>query len=209
MLINDLTENGVFCGLLFRQLCSQFLLSWDVELKTPSVTIVDAGDNELKEAADAKGYPVIVYDNGNFIFPNGWKIAKEKRALLFTKLFHLMKKFYQLPDEIQISDNVKIHLINDWGERNSTESSMCVGNIFLLLSSYIYGGALRKDWFCRYDRNSMKSTLYRCMKKFYIQNKFSGSLIYVYPIAEKTKMLDFYFYEQDFRGELIVSERVI
>ena len=201
MLINDLTGIKVI-----REELRPFLLTYDVDVKTPAVTIIRANDFEFQEKAEQRGYPIIKCKDGILYFPNGWKIPLKRMSLIKTKIFHLMKRFYRLSDEIQIADNIKIHLINDWCEKKP--NIKCRAVIFLLLSSYIYGGALKTEWFARYNRKeSMQSWLWRCLGLFFVKCKFCEDLVYMFPEIEKNKTLDFYFYEQDFRGMCRISER--
>lgn len=201
MLINDLTGIKVI-----REELRPFLLTYDVDVKTPAVTIIRANDFEFQEKAEQNGYPIIKCKDGILYFPNGWKIPLKRMDLIKTKIFHLMKRFYRLSDEIQIADNIKIHLINDWCEKKP--NIKCRAVIFLLLSSYIYGGALKTEWFARYDsKESMQSWLWRCLSLFFIKCKFCEGLVYMFPKIEENKTLDFYFYEQDFRGMCKVSGR--
>ncbi len=203
MLINDLTLIKAI-----REPLKPFLFTYDEDIKTPAVTIVRADDFASCEKAKHKGFPLIMCKNATLFFPNGWKIPLDKKDLIRTKIFHLMKKFYKLPDEIQISENIKIHLINDWYEKSSPSTGLCSAVIFLFLSSYIYGGALKTDWFSRYaSQVALGKALFIFGKKFPIKLKSCDGLIYLRPAEIKDKIFDFYFYEQDFCGVCEVTER--
>ena len=178
MLINDLTGIKVI-----REELSPFLLTYDEDIKTPAVTIIGANDFEFQKKAEQNGFPIIKCKDGILYFPNGWKIPLTKINLIKTKLFHLMKRFYRLSDEIQITENIKIHLVNDWCEKK-TRAKRSVA-LFLLLSSYIYGGALKTEWFARYDyKESMQSWVWRCLNLLFIKCKFSEDLVYIFPEIE-------------------------
>lgn len=202
MLINDLT--------LIKAIREQrpFLFTYDKDIKTPAVTIVEADDFESRLKVEYAGFPLIICKNAALFFPDGWKIPLRKTELIKTKIFHLMKKFYRIPDEIQITENIKIHLINDWYEKSLPDKGLCSSVIFWFLSSYIYGGALKTDWFSRYILGgSLRVTLCNRRKKFPIKLKLCDELIYLRPAVIKDKMFDFYFYEQNFCGVCEVTKR--
>ena len=192
MLINDLTGIKVI-----QKKLRPFLLTYDDDVKTPAITIIGANDFEFQKKAERNGFPIIKYKDGILYFPNGWKIPLTKINLIKMKLFHLMKRFYRLPDEIQIAENIKIHFINDWCEEKTRRGSSVA--LFVLLGSYIYGGALKTEWFVRYDcQKIMQSSLWRCLNSLFIKCKFSEDLVYIFPEIKENKVLDLYFYEQDF-----------
>lgn len=185
-----------------------FLFTYDEEIKTPAVTIVRANDFESLMRAEHKGFPLIICKDATLFFPDGWKIPLRKTELIKTKIFHLMKKFYRISDEIQISDNIKIHLINDWYEKSLPDKGLSSSVIFLFLSSYIYGGALKTNWFSGYaSQEALRKALFIFGKKFPIKLKSCDGLIYLQPAEIKDKMFNFYFYEQDFCGVCEVMER--
>ena len=204
MLINDLTFANVIRGKIWRP----FFVDCDMEVKTPAVTVVEAEDYTFLEKAEAQGFPIITREGGTLVFPNGWKIPLSKPELIKTKMFHLMKRFYRLSDEIQIADNIKIHLINDWCEEKTNGKRSCAFAIFLLLSSLVYGGALKTEWMYRCsDIASLCRMFNYYVSRFFFKYKLSGDLVYLWPAATKDQKVDFYFYEQDFCGVCKVTER--
>lgn len=204
MLINDLTFANVMKGKIWKP----FLVASDMEVKTPAVTVVEEGDYNFFKKAESQGFPIITRKDGVLFFPNGWKIPLSKPELIKTKMFHLMKRFYRLSDEIQIADNIKIHLINDWCEEKTNGKKGCAFAIFWLLSSFVYGGALKVEWFFRYgDTYSLCRIFNYYISRFFLKYKLSGDLVYLWLEAPKDKMMNFYFYEQDFSGVCKVTER--
>lgn len=205
MLINDLTKNNIIKS--FRSF--PFLLTCDADVKTPAIIIIDADDKESLQMAESRGYPVIKYENGVFLFPNGWKLTQNKTDLIKTKIFQLMKKFYQLPNEIHMFDNLVFHLVNDWSESKERDRWRCGFVILVLLSSCIYGGALKTEWFLRYSsEKSLRGVLSYYFREFPVRFQLSNDLIYLRSIPLKNRKYDFYFYEQDFCGECKIASEM-
>ena len=208
MLINDLTKNNVCTDLICLMEKSPFLLTWDFCLETPAITVVDVNDSASKQEAENKGYPVVVYENNVFYFPNKFQIPAKKRELLKTKMFHLAKKFYQLPNEI-VSKNINIHLINDWYEEDVERKLYPAFSLSLLINSYIFGGALRANWFLHCGSlRALEVLINRHCEDLPISVILRDDLIYIKPKETDNQVFDLYFYEQDFQTICEVSENI-
>ena len=80
--------------------------------------------------------------------------------------------------------------------------------VFILLTSSVYGGALKTEWFLQYGgEKSLRGALSYHFREFPMKLHLSNDLIYLQPDVSGDKKYDFYFFEQDFCGVCKVTDR--